>query len=147
MSSNAISLCADGLFAAETTACGVKRLPETGSFLQPQRYVLKRDNPCGATLRVGLFRAPLRCGLVGCTRLNPYNPLRADAGVFVLNLNLMLQIATSSLSMARIVNYKPEFITSQIYLIREQKVMLDSDLAVLFGVTTARLNQQVNRNR
>src|SRR6202047_5316828 len=33
-----------------------------------------------------------------------------------------------------------------IYLIRGEKVMLDSDLAALYGVSTARLNQQVNRN-
>src|SRR3989338_9022616 len=32
------------------------------------------------------------------------------------------------------------------FLIREQRVMLDSDLAQLYGVTTARLNQQVQRN-
>jgi hypothetical protein len=39
-----------------------------------------------------------------------------------------------------------ETIEKTIYLIRGQKVMLDSDLAALYGVTTARLNQQVNRN-
>ncbi|MBC8390955.1 MAG: ORF6N domain-containing protein [Deltaproteobacteria bacterium] len=32
-------------------------------------------------------------------------------------------------------------------LIRGQKVILDTDLAVLYGVTTKRLNQQVKRNR
>ncbi|MBE0649076.1 MAG: ORF6N domain-containing protein [Bacteroidales bacterium] len=37
-------------------------------------------------------------------------------------------------------------IISQIYFIRGQKVMLDSDLARIYGVTTARLNQQVRRN-
>lgn len=39
-----------------------------------------------------------------------------------------------------------ERIESAIYLIRGQKVILDSDLAALCGVTTARFNQQVNRN-
>ena len=34
-----------------------------------------------------------------------------------------------------------------ILLIRAQKVMLDSDLAVLYGVPTRRLNEQVRRNR
>jgi len=34
-----------------------------------------------------------------------------------------------------------------IMLIRGQKVILDTDLAVLYGVTTKRLNQQVKRNR
>ena len=39
-----------------------------------------------------------------------------------------------------------EQIEKAIYLIRGEKVMLDSDLAALYGVATARLNQQVNRN-
>lgn len=39
-----------------------------------------------------------------------------------------------------------ERIESSILLIRGQKVMLDSDLAVLYGVTTKRLNEQVRRN-
>ena len=33
-----------------------------------------------------------------------------------------------------------------IYEIREQKVMLDSDLAELYGVPTYRLNESVKRN-
>lgn len=37
-------------------------------------------------------------------------------------------------------------IESRIFLIRGQKVMLDSDLAELYGVETRRLNEQVNRN-
>lgn len=40
----------------------------------------------------------------------------------------------------------PGFIERRIYLIRKQKVMLDTDLAELYGVTTKRLNQQVRRN-
>ena len=36
---------------------------------------------------------------------------------------------------------------SQIHLIRGQRVMLDSDLAVIYGVTTAALNQALKRNR
>lgn len=39
-----------------------------------------------------------------------------------------------------------ESIQSMIYLIRGQKVMLDSDLAKLYGVETKRLNEQVRRN-
>ncbi len=35
---------------------------------------------------------------------------------------------------------------NKIYLIREQKVMLDEDLAELYGVLTKRLNEQVARN-
>ena len=34
-----------------------------------------------------------------------------------------------------------------IFLIRGQKVILDSDLAALYGTTTGRLNEQVKRNR
>ncbi len=34
-----------------------------------------------------------------------------------------------------------------IYLIRGQRVMLDSDLAAIYGVATKRLNEQLRRNR
>lgn len=40
-----------------------------------------------------------------------------------------------------------EVIERKILLIRGQKVMLDSDLAKLYGVTTKRLNEQVKRNK
>ena len=40
-----------------------------------------------------------------------------------------------------------ERIQNSILLIRGQKVMLDSDLARIYGVTTTRLNEQVKRNR
>src|SRR5207244_2016729 len=40
-----------------------------------------------------------------------------------------------------------ELVERRIYLIRGQKVMLDSDLAELYGVPTKRLNEQVKRNR
>ena len=39
-----------------------------------------------------------------------------------------------------------EQIASRIYMIRGQKVMLDRDLAELYGVSTGRLNEQVRRN-
>ena len=39
-----------------------------------------------------------------------------------------------------------EIITSKIYFIRGQKVMLDRDLAELYGVETKRLKEQVRRN-
>lgn len=39
-----------------------------------------------------------------------------------------------------------ENIESKIYLIRNQKVMLDEDLAKLYEVPTMRLNEQVRRN-
>ena len=40
-----------------------------------------------------------------------------------------------------------EQIQQRIFLIRSQKVMLDSDLARLYGVSTKALNQAVKRNR
>ena len=39
-----------------------------------------------------------------------------------------------------------ETIESMIYTIRGQKVMLDSDLARIYGFTTKRMNEQVKRN-
>lgn len=39
-----------------------------------------------------------------------------------------------------------EFIMSKILLIRDTKVMIDRDLAQLYGATTKQLNQQVKRN-
>jgi len=39
-----------------------------------------------------------------------------------------------------------ERIASLIFLIRNQKVMLDKDLAILYGVSIKRLNEQVKRN-
>ena len=40
-----------------------------------------------------------------------------------------------------------EKIDRAILIIRGQKVMLDSDLAEIFGVKTSRLNEQVKRNK
>jgi phage regulator Rha-like protein len=42
--------------------------------------------------------------------------------------------------------FPTEAVISKILLIRDQKVMLDSDLAKLYGVETKKLNQQVKRN-
>lgn len=39
-----------------------------------------------------------------------------------------------------------EVVFSKIYVIRNQKVMFDTDLADLYGVETRRLNEQVKRN-
>ena len=39
-----------------------------------------------------------------------------------------------------------EHITQSILVFRGHKVLLDAELAALYGVTTARLNQQVRRN-
>ena len=43
-------------------------------------------------------------------------------------------------------NPVPEAVARRILNIRGQKVMLDSDLAELYGVATKRLNEQVRRN-
>ena len=40
-----------------------------------------------------------------------------------------------------------ERVASKIYLIREEKVLLDSDLAELYGVETRVLKQAVKRNK
>lgn len=40
-----------------------------------------------------------------------------------------------------------ESIENKIYLIRGEKVMIDRDLACLYGVSTKRLNEQVKRNQ
>ncbi|WP_425616906.1 ORF6N domain-containing protein [Anatilimnocola sp. NA78] len=40
-----------------------------------------------------------------------------------------------------------ERIQQSILFIREQKVLLDKDLALLYGVTTANLNKAVSRNQ
>jgi hypothetical protein len=54
--------------------------------------------------------------------------------------NLKSQIVISKLAIP------PERIERRILLIRGQKMMLDADLAELYGVTTKRLNEQVKRN-
>lgn len=45
-----------------------------------------------------------------------------------------------------IIDIDNEIVESKILLIRGQKVMIDRDLAVLYGVPTSRLNEQVKRN-
>lgn len=40
-----------------------------------------------------------------------------------------------------------ENLKNKIYTIRNQQVMLDSDLAELYGVSTGRLNEAVKRNK
>src|ERR1700761_7166479 len=43
-------------------------------------------------------------------------------------------------------NMPDEIILSKILIIRNKKVMIDRDLAELYGVSTKRLNEQVKRN-
>ena len=50
--------------------------------------------------------------------------------------------------MARAIqSLKIQAIAGAIHFIRGQKVLLDSDLAAIYGVTTAQLNQALRRNR
>lgn len=37
-------------------------------------------------------------------------------------------------------------ITKRIFVVRSRRVMMDADLAMLYGVPTKRLNEQVRRN-
>ena len=46
----------------------------------------------------------------------------------------------------RQVSIPDELIMNKILIVRGVKVMIDSDLAELYGVTTKRLNEQVKRN-
>lgn len=46
-----------------------------------------------------------------------------------------------------ITNFVTSDISNRILLIREQKAILDADLAWLYGVSTKRLNEQVKRNK
>mgnify|MGYP000933699609 FL=1 len=47
---------------------------------------------------------------------------------------------------ANLTTLPDEVLLNKIYMIREQKVMLDNDLAELYGVETKQLKRQVNRN-
>ena len=47
---------------------------------------------------------------------------------------------------SREITVASQVIEQRIYLVRDQKVMLDDDLADLYGVPTKRLNEQVTRN-
>ena len=49
-------------------------------------------------------------------------------------------------STTRQITVPAEDIERAIHVVRGRRVMLDSDLAGLYGVTTAALNQAVNRN-
>src|SRR5688572_1660890 len=48
--------------------------------------------------------------------------------------------------MGSLAKIDPSSIISRIVRVRGQRVLFDSDLAEVYGVTTKRLNQQVNRN-
>ena len=48
--------------------------------------------------------------------------------------------------MGKIIRITDDILLDRIHFIREQKVMLDRDLAELYGVETRILNQAVRRN-
>jgi len=48
--------------------------------------------------------------------------------------------------MTKLIQNGSEYLEQKIYQVRGQKVMLDSDLAELYGVETSALNRQVKRN-
>jgi hypothetical protein len=48
--------------------------------------------------------------------------------------------------MSSILTQSTDRIEKRIFLIRGEYVMLDSDLADIYGVSTSRLNEQVKRN-
>ena len=65
-------------------------------------------------------------------RLFPFSRLPLSAMSLLMSENTVIPI---------------ERITEKIYLIRDQKVMLDADLAALYEVATKVLNQAVSRNK
>src|SRR3990172_8447938 len=72
------------------------------------------------------------CGKNDRTRMVPNRLQRRDEGVKVTDQKTIIPIGQ---------------IEQRILLIRGQKVILDTDLAGLYGTTTKRLNEQVKRNR
>jgi hypothetical protein len=62
------------------------------------------------------------------------------------NKKLFLQTEIT-IRMSQEITIPDEIITSKIYLIRGQKVMIDRDLAELYGVETKYLKRQVKRNK
>ena len=59
-------------------------------------------------------------------------------------LGLLLNLTHHSIKLNALIS--PQLIERRIFLIRGHKVMLDSDLADLYQVSTKRLNEQVKRN-
>jgi hypothetical protein len=47
----------------------------------------------------------------------------------------------------KLLKYDPEIISEKIFTVRGQRIILDFDLAEIYGVPTKRLNEQVKRNK
>ena len=56
------------------------------------------------------------------------------------------EVATEDFGVKRVIRYDDTLVESMIHTIRGQRVILDSDLAKIYGVPTKRLNEQVRRN-
>jgi hypothetical protein len=84
----------------------------------------------GIPLFGGIYTRRLRIGANGAV-------MQADSG------EECRQAAGMAKKAAAVV---PSNVASQIRVIRGQRVLLDSDLAALYGVTTKRFNEQVRRN-
>jgi hypothetical protein len=65
----------------------------------------------------------------------------------LLSFSCLLDRASRLTLGGRMSEITPKKIEKMIYVIRDQKVMLDCDLAELYGVETKYLNRQVKRNR
>ena len=58
-----------------------------------------------------------------------------------------LQINKPNMAKTNLVRIPYERVVGKIYLLRNQKVMLDRDLSVLYGIETKRLKEAVKRNK
>src|SRR5688572_2698913 len=61
------------------------------------------------------------------------------------HLTTVVPYSSLGLNMAALVP-KPENLASLVYIVRGERVLLDADLAELYGVSTRALNQAVKRN-
>jgi hypothetical protein len=86
-------------------------------------------------LWAGVSEATVRKVLRGCPTVSPDTVARVQRAVAELENAASAQTPL------------PEAIARKIYVIRSQWVMLDVDLAQLFGTRTRRINQQVCRHR
>lgn len=61
-------------------------------------------------------------------------------------MRLPLKLSNTMAKNKSLVKIPDEIIINKIIVLRDKKVMIDRDLAELYGVTTKRLNEQVKRN-
>ena len=80
-------------------------------------------------------------GLFSASRVPATLPSR------VINANPFMSKRNPPFSPSQRLPVPVEMIERRIFLIRGHRVMMDSDLAQIYGVSTRRLNEQVRRNR